>query len=275
MQTTRRGFLAGAAALAAAGASAAPLDEPAGAFHIGVATYSLRKFSRAQAIEMLKQMNVTHVSVKEFHLRYNSPPEELEQGRREFEAAGLKIMSGGNISLQKDDPDDLRRYFEYARRCGMPMMVCAPTRQTLPKIEKLVQEYNIRIAIHNHGNTDKHFPTPQVALAAVKDLDPRCGLCVDIGHTAETGVNVVEQVAMAGSRLFDVHGKDLRSLTKEGDQCDVGEGLLPIVKIFEQLKKMRYTGCVNLEYEIHPDNPLVGMLKSLAYLRGVRAALYG
>ena len=275
IESTRRAFLGGAAGLLAfrAPGAAAPIEDPPNLFKLGVATYSLRKFSRSEAIQMIQQMKTPYVSVKEFHLRYASTPAELAQGRQEFQAAGLKIMSGGNISLQKDDMDDLSRYFEYARVCGMPMIVCAPTRQNLGKIEKLVQEYNIKIAIHNHGLTDKNFPTPQSVLEAVKDLDPRCGLCLDLGHTAETGVDLIESLDRAGSRLLDVHSKDLRDARSEANQCDVGEGVLPIVRIFRQLKKMNYRGCVNLEYEIHPENPLTGMLKSMSYMRGVRDTL--
>lgn len=270
---TRRSFLGGTAGLLAVPASSTPITDPPNLFKLGVATYSLRKFARAEAIRMIQELKTPYVSVKEYHLRYASTPEELEQGRKEFEAAGLKIMSGGNISLQKDDPDDLRRYFEYARRCGMPLIVCAPTHQTLPKIEKLVQEYNISIAIHNHGNTDKHFPTPQSVLAAVKDLDRRCGLCMDLGHSAETGIDLIEALDQAGARLLDVHVKDTNNLQREADQAVVGEGLLPIVAVFRKLKAMNYRGCVNLEYEIQAENPLPGMAKSMAYMRGVRDAL--
>ena len=76
----------------------------------------------------------------------------------------------------------------------MPLIVCAPTHDTLPLMEKYVKQYDIKIAIHNHGPEDKHFPTPQSVLEAVRNMDPRCGLCIDVGHTARTGVDVVESV---------------------------------------------------------------------------------
>ena len=275
-ELNRRGFLA-AAGLAGLGAPApAPAaDEPAGTFKLGVASYSLREYSRGLAIHCIQQLRTPYVSVKEFHLPYRSSPQELEEGRKEFERAGLKIMSGGNISLQKDDPADIRRYFEYAKMCGMPMMVCAPTHHNLGMIEKLVQEYNIRIAIHNHGPEDKLYPTPQSVLKAVRDMDPRCGLCMDVGHSARAGANVVESIAEAGSRLLDMHIKDLRTFEPHAVQCDVGEGIMPIAGIFKQLHKMGYQGCVNLEYEINGDNPLPGMQNSLSYMRGVLVGLKG
>jgi sugar phosphate isomerase/epimerase len=244
-------------------------------FELGVATYSLRKFSRQQAIEMLKRMNVRYINIKEFHLPIDSTPDEIEAGRKEFEDAGFVIEGGGNVSFDKDDDQDIRKKFEYAKLAGMPIIVCAPTHATLPKMEKFVKEYDIQIAVHNHGPEDKQFPTPRSVLEVVKTMDPRCGLCIDCGHTARTGVDVVESIREAGPRLLSMHIKDLADAKVRDSQCDVGEGVLPIAGIFQQLRKMHYTGGVMLEYEIHENDPLFGMQKSLAFMRGVRAGLRG
>jgi sugar phosphate isomerase/epimerase len=169
--------------------------------------------------------------------------------------------------------EDLRKQFEYAKAAGLPMMVCAPTHENMKAVETLVKEYNIRIAIHNHGPEDKNFPTPQSVLEVVRKLDKRCGLCMDIGHSARTGVDVVKTIGEAGDRLFDMHVKDLRDLMNKDSQCDIGDGAFSFPAIFKQLKKMGYTGCVNLEYEINAKDPMMGMQRSLSFERGVLAAL--
>lgn len=277
--TSRRSFFAASAGAMAAASAVPPADAAVNnetlGFKLGVASYSLREFQRGLAIRMIQALQTPYVSVKEFHLPIEAARAEWENGRRDFEKAGLRIMSGGNIDLHSDDPADIRRKFEYAKAAGMPMMVCAPTHANLPAIEKFVREFDIRIAIHNHGPEDKHFPTPQSVLAAVKDMDPRCGLCLDVGHSARTGADVAASLAEAGSRLFDIHMKDLRSLSGKDSQCDVGDGAMPVVAIFQQLRKMGYRGCVNLEYEIHADDPLPGMQRSFSYMRGVMAGLQG
>jgi sugar phosphate isomerase/epimerase len=155
----------------------------------------------------------------------------------------------------------------------MPVIVgtCKPT--VLPRIEKFVKQYDIKLAIHNHGPGDENFPSPYDALNAVKGMDARMGLCIDIGHTVRTGTDVVRAVADAGPRLLDMHAKDLRNLRVEESQCIVGEGKIPIAEIFRQLLAIRYPGYVNLEYEIEPDNPMPGMKQSFAYMRGVLAGL--
>ncbi len=142
------------------------------------------------------------------------------------------LVGCGNVSFAKDDEADMRSKFEYAKRAGFPLIVCAPTHVTLPKLEKFVKEYDIKIAVHNHGPEDKNFPTPQSVLEVVKNMDPRCGLCIDIGHTSRTGKNIVESIAEAGPRLLDMHVKDLADPMVKESQVDVGDGKLPFPQIF-------------------------------------------
>lgn len=272
--TTRRSFFGSAAGAFAATRAGLAAPEPVpGEIRLGVASYSFRDFQRPLAIEYTKALNTPFINIKEFHLPLNSTPEEIARARREFERAGLIIVGGGNITFNKEDDDYIRARFEYARLAGMPLIVCAPTHAVLPKMEKFVKEYNIKIAVHNHGPEDKNFPTPQSVLQAVKDLDPRCGLCMDAGHTARTGADVVECIGEAGPRLLDMHVKDLTDFHNRDSQVAVGDGKLPFPAMFKELKRIGYKGYVNLEYEVHADDPLPGMQKSFAYMRGVLAGL--
>src|SRR5579884_889465 len=274
MPSTRRSFLSGTAAALAATQVHADPAYPESAPKLGVASYSLRKFTRAQAIQMIVRLGVKYVSIKSFHLPYESTPDELRAARAEFENAGLTILSGGNVPFGKPDQADIRHQFEYAKLAGMPMLVCAPTHQTLPLLVPYVREYDIRLAIHNHGPEDKQFPSPLSVLAAVKDLDPRIGLCIDVGHTMRAGSDPVESAQEAGSRLFDMHTKDLNAKTSDA-QCPVGDGIMPITGIFKQLQRMGYTRGVMLEYEADENAPLEPMMKSIGYERGVLAGLHG
>lgn len=252
----------------------APPSVPHTAVKLGVASYSLRQLPREQAIAAVQALGTPYVNLKSFHQPYEYTPDQLEAGRRTFEDAGLQIVGGGTITLQEDDDADIRSYFEYARLSGMPLMVIAPTRQTLPRIERFVQEYDIKVAIHNHGPEDDHFPGPQDVLPAVRDMDPRVGLCLDAGHTARTGIDLVEAIEMSGDRLLDMHMKDLADMAVRESQCVVGEGKMPVADMFEALQVMDYQGYVNLEYEIDADDPLPGMQRSFAYMRGVLAGMH-
>lgn len=279
---TRRDLMTSSATAFAAAAGALALGGVAGAqeykvgkadIKLGVASYSFRKFTREQAIQMTKELGTPYINIKSVHLALDSTPQQIDAARKEFEDAGLIIVGGGTFRWAKYNEAEIRRDFEYAKRAGMPLMVVMPDRDTLPKLGKFVEEYNIKIAVHNHGPEDKNFPTPQSALAIVKNMDPRCGLCIDIGHTARTGVNVVESIAEAGPRLLDMHTKDLKDMSVKESQCDCGDGKMPFPAIFAQLIKMGYKGCCNLEYEIHDTDPMPGMQRSFSYMRGVLAGL--
>jgi sugar phosphate isomerase/epimerase len=285
----RRSFLK----IAALGAAGATLSEPGdgntvaaetprlrsgttadySGLKLGVASYSLRNFSRQQAIEMTKALGTPFINLKSMHLPYESTPAEIAAAREEFESAGLQIVGGGMITFETDTDEGVRKYFDYAKAAGMPVIVGTSKPAMLPRIEKFVKQYNIKLAIHNHGPEDQEFPSPYDVLKAVKGMDPRVGLCMDIGHTVRTGTDPVRAAADAGPRLLDMHAKDLRDLGVKESQCIVGEGKIPIPALFRQLERMKYSGYVNLEYEIDPDNPLPGMKQSFAYMRGVLAGL--
>ncbi len=272
-------------------AEAKIVPEPWG-IKLGIATYTFRKFERAKSIEFIKKVQTPWISIKadqppgagaNQHLpglpaegKPLSPDAAsmIRAARADYEAAGLKIMSSGNVGMTKaKSVEDLRPTFEWAKLAGLPMMVCAPTHENIKFVEALVKEYNIRIAIHNHGPEDHNFPTPQSVLDVVRNLDARCGLCMDVGHSARTGVDVVKTIAGAGDRLFDMHVKDLSNMAVKESQCDVGDGEMPFPQIFKQLKKMNYQGCVNLEYEINDTDPFPGVQRSFSYMRGVLAGL--
>jgi sugar phosphate isomerase/epimerase len=268
----RRNFLTGAAALASlpsVARAATTAEHHWGDVKLGVASYSLREFSRAEAIAIIKSLDIHYVNVKSMHMPYESSIAELKAARAEFEAAGIQIIAGGNISLQKNDDADVKTLLTYAKNAGFPTVVCAPLYENLGIIEKYAKEFGLKIAIHNHGTEDKRFPNAAAVLAHVKNMDPCMGLCYDVGHASRTGVDVIEEIKMAGDRLHDMHVKDLASLDSRDSQVDVGKGKLPFPQIFETLKKMNYPGYVNLEYEINAKHPQQGMAESFAYMRGV------
>ena len=129
----------------------------------------------------------------------------------DYAAAGIQLHAAGAIyfAKDKDEDADLRSKFEYCKRAGIGVIVAGdPAPETLPRMERFVKEYNIRIAIHNHGPEDRLWPSPLDVLRVVKDMDPRIGCCIDVGHAARAGTDVVQAIREAGPRLFNVHMKD-------------------------------------------------------------------
>ncbi len=240
---------------------------------LGVASYSLRKFPLDTALAMIKELRTPYVNFKSVHVPYEKSPQELAELRKQIEAQGFVIVGGGTITFSKDTDEDVQKYFEYAKAAGMPVIVGTGAPSVMPRVERFAKQYDIKVAIHNHGPEDKNFPSPYDVLRVVKDMDPRMGLCIDIGHTVRTGTDPVKAVLDAGPRLLDMHAKDLRDLKARDSQVIVGEGAIPIAGIFRALETIKFPGYVNLEYEIAADDPLPGMKQSFAYMRGVLAGM--
>jgi len=280
---SRRDFVRSSALVAAAltaskdafavGAGQPPASDGT-AIQLGVASYTFRNFSRAQMIGFLKQLNVLALNAKDVkdHLPMNA--KEGQAALADYTAAGVKLHAAGTIYFPKDEDADIRSKFEYCKRAGIGVIVAGdPAPETLPRIEKFVKEYDIRFAIHNHGPEDKLWHSPLDVLKAVKGMDPRIGCCIDVGHTVRTGTDVVQAIHEAGARLFNMHMKDLTSFQDKESQVAVGEGIMPVKKIFETLGAIKYKGSVDLEYEIHADDPMPGVIESFAYMRGVLAGM--
>ena len=201
-------------------------------------------------------------------------PAEEAAALADYAAAGIKLHAAGAVYFRKDEDDDIRSKFDYCKRAGIGVIVAGdPPPETLPRIEKFVKEYDIHFAIHNHGPEDKIWHSPLDVLKAVRSMDPRMGCCIDVGHTMRAGVDPVQAVRAAGPRLFNMHMKDLATPTAKDSQVAVGEGLMPVPEIFEALVATKYKGFVDLEYEIHGDDPMPGVSTSFAYMRGVLAGM--
>jgi sugar phosphate isomerase/epimerase len=238
--------------------------------HLGMASYTFRNFSRAQLIGFMKQLNLIELNAKD--TKDHLPMDEADEAKAlaDYAAAGIKLHAAGTISFAKDDEADIRSKFEYCKRAGISVIVAGdPKPETLPHIEKFVKEYDIRFAIHNHGPEDKLWPSPLDVLKAVKNMDPRMGCCMDVGHAERAGTDVVQAIHTVGPRLFDMHMKDLADFTSKESQVAVGEGKMPVREIFGALIATKYKGFVDLEYEIHGDDPMPGVVESFAYMRGV------
>src|ERR1700739_2537087 len=250
-----------------------PADE-ASPIRLGLASYTFRNFSRMQMISFMKQFNVFALNAKDVKDHLPMEAQQETAALADYAAAGIKLHAAGAIYFPKDEYADIRSKFEYCKRAGIGVIVAGdPARETLPRIEKFVKEYDIRFAIHNHGPEDKLWPSPLDVLKAVKNMDPRMGCCIDVGHAVRAGTDVVQAIHEAGPRLFNIHMKDLTDFQSKASQVAVGEGKMPVRKIFEALIATKYKGFVDLEYEIHPDDPMPGVIASFAYMRGVLAGM--
>ena len=256
-------------ALSAALPAAAQTMESHGSndFRIGVAGYTYRKFTIEQTLAYLKDAGVKYLSVKDFHLPYDSTAEEMAAFKQKLAEAGVDGYILGPIYMRSEAEVD--RAFEYTKRYGIDMFIGVPTYELVPYMEQKVKEYNIRVAIHTHGPDGQPFPDAADVMKHVGNLDPRIGICLDLGHTVRYGGDNVPDLHRYKDRIFDLHFKDVTAPSKAGTTWEMGRGTMNYVPIVKALKEIGYTGVCSLEFEKNGDDPNPGVRESLGYFRAV------
>ncbi len=277
-EQTRRQFLqvagiGAAASLAGASSSIGQVRGRAGKqrFKLGLASYTLRKFNLDDTLAMTKRVGLKYICFKSFHLPLDSTPAQIRGVVTKVKEAGLILYGGGVITMKTED--QVHNAFDYAKAAGMKVIIGVPAPELLPLVNRKVKQYDIEVAIHNHGPGDKIYPTPASAYERIKDLDKRIGLCNDIGHTLRIGSDPIASAKKYADRLLDVHIKDVTEATAEGKNVEVGRGVIDIPKFLKTLIKIKYSGIVSFEYEKDAEDPLAGLAESVGYVRGVLAAI--
>jgi inosose dehydratase len=237
-------------------------------FKVGIASYTFRKFSLDETIKAIQRLDLHYVSIKDFHLALNSTAAERKAVIQKFKAAGITPLSCGNITMQNDE-NNIRGIFEYAKDCDLPAIVCSPHPDSMPILDKMVKEFDIKLAIHNHGPEDKRFPSPYDIYKAVEGFDKRIGLCIDVGHTVRAKVNPAEAIIKCRDRLYDLHIKDINSSEPNGATIEAGRGVIDLPSVLRSLHKIKYDHLVSLEFEGQENDPLPAVAESIGYLKGL------
>jgi len=238
---------------------------------LGMASYTFREFNLEKTLEMTKRLGLTRICFKSFHLPLESTEEEIKSVAIKVKDAGLDLYGGGVIYMKTEA--EVNRAFDYAKTAGMRMIIGVPNHELLGLVNKKVQEFNISVALHNHGPGDLVYPTPESAFEKIKGLDSRIGLCLDIGHTQRSGINPSDSALKYADRLLDVHIKDVSAATKEGSTVEIGRGVIDIPQFLGTLLKINYSGIASFEYEKDGKDPLPGVAESVGYVRGVLSVL--
>jgi sugar phosphate isomerase/epimerase len=242
--------------------------DPFRGLKLGVATYTLRKMAVDDCIRAIRRVGLSYASIKDFHLPLKSTTEERKAVAGRFKAAGVTLLSCGVITW-KNEEAAIRQAFEYARDCSIPVIVCNPDPQSLSLAERYVKEFDIRLAIHNHGPEDKRFPSPYDAMKLIENLDPRVGLCIDVGHTARAKVDPAEAIRKCGPRVFDIHMKDINTTFPTGRAIEQGRGVLNTKAMLQALLDIKFQHHVGIEYEKDENDVMPGLAETVGYIRGV------
>lgn len=234
---------------------------------LGLASYTLRKFSLDDVIRISKRLGLTAIALKSMHMPLESPTEDLKKIAAQVNAAGLRLYGAGVIYMNTEQ--EVETVFTYAAAAQLEMIVGVPKHSLLPMVNEKVKTHNIKVAIHNHGPGDEMYSSPADVYARIKDLDKRIGFCIDIGHVVRIGQDPVSFIEKYKDRLYDLHMKDVDKRAADGAAIEIGRGVIPIPDVVKALKKINYQGSVAFEYEKDGDDPVAGLAESIGYVKGI------
>lgn len=246
-----------------------PAPETGEKFKVGMAGYTFVKFDIDKTLETMQRCDVHYLCIKDFHLPVNSTDKEIKDFHTKLAEYGVTGYAVGPLYMKTEA--DVDKYFEYAKRVGVKTIVGVPGYDLLPYVDKKVKEYGFNYAIHLHGPDIEVYPDADDVWKHTKDLDPRIGMCLDVGHDTRNGKDPVADLIKYHTRVFDIHIKDVTGDTKKGYSVEVGRGIIDFPAFVRALREVGYEGVCSLEHERNMDNPFLGIAESIGYFRGVIA----
>ena len=236
-------------------------------FKVGMAGYTFAKFDLDKALATLKRTDVHYLCIKDFHLPMASTDAQIAEFQAKLKENDVTGYAVGPIYMKSEK--DIDNAFEYAKRVGVKLIIGVPNYDLLPYVDKKVKEYGFNYAIHLHGPDIATYPDAEDVWNHVKDLDPRIGMCLDIGHDTRNGKDPVADLKKYQSRVFDIHIKDVTGTTKLGYSLEVGRGVINFPAFVRMLREVGYTGVCSLEHEKDMTDPFMGIAESIGYFRGI------
>ena len=268
----RRGFLAGTAGLLAAGAQARASRGAEPELNLGIQLYSLRGYPVDVALRHARDLGFRVVEFYSGMYPLNSTPEQIAAMKKQLADLGLSVSAhgvngfGGNAAAN-------RKVFEFAKTAGIRTLTADPAPEAFASLDELVKEFDIRIAIHNHGPKHRYDKVLDV-LRAIEKHDDRIGACADLGHYIRSGENPVEVIRLLKGRLYGVHLKDFQDMQEKTKGVILGKGHLDVPAVFAALEQVGFPadGALSLEYEENPQDPLADIRACLEAARSALAA---
>jgi sugar phosphate isomerase/epimerase len=270
-QYTRRSVLSGLAAGAGLGlmglnSSATIMAQEANAagLKLGIQIYSLRGFPVDVALDHTKNLGFEEVEFFSGMFPLTASDEEIQKMVQKVKGLGLRISAHGVNGFTKDAEAN-RKVFEFAKKAGVKNISAAPTPDSMGNLNDLVKEYDIRIAIHNHGPSDRFNKVVDV-LRAIEGLDPRIGACADLGHFIRSGEKPVDVIRALAGRLYGVHLKDFAEMKESTRGVILGQGHLDCAAVFDAMIQAKFPadGALSLEYEENPKDPIEDIRQCVA-----------
>ena len=250
-------------------------------FPISVEGWTYRKYTFFETVDKLKALGIAYLQAYPGQPLGNGDPKAvfdesmpeaaMKAAQAKLREAGVSVVAYGVVDIGTTEAG-MRKVLDFARKMGIRTVVCEPRDEAFPTLEKLLNEYDLRAAIHNHPQQAKYaFPT--TTLDRLKGRDHRIGVCADTGHWMREGLNPVECLRLLQGRILDVHLKDRTGYGKGSSAKDVawGSGQAGMRDILAELTLQDFDGCLTMEYENEEEvlTPEPAIRKSVEFVKSV------
>lgn len=226
-------------------------------WRLGVQAWTFRALSLFDTVDTMKSLGVRYLEAypgqklsKEDSTRFdhNSNAEHRAAVKQKLKDAGVVLINYGVVDLPKEEAGS-RKVFDFAKDMGIQTIVSEPKEDAWDTIEKLVKEYDIKVAIHNHPQPSRYW-NPDTVAETIKTRDPRIGACADTGHWQRSGVKPIEALKKLEGRILCWHFKDLGEFgKKEAEDVVWGTGIGDAKGMLAEAKRQGFKGVIAIEYE--------------------------
>jgi len=249
-------------------------------FPIAVQCWTFRKFTFLETLHKVKDLGIKYLEaypgqalssdMPDVQFDHNLSDEQLQMVKNKLNEMGITLVNYGVVDLGRDEAS-MTKVFDFARKMGITTIMTEPEFDDFPLVEKLVQQYDIKVAIHNHPHPSR-YALPETVLEHVKNLDKRIGSCADTGHWLRSGVVPVEALRLLKGRIISTHLKDLNEFgVREAYDVPFGQGVANIHDILAELTLQNYQGYLVVEHENETEvmNPSPSILKGIEYIKSI------
>jgi sugar phosphate isomerase/epimerase len=251
-----------------------------GPFAIGCQAYTFHRFTLFEAIEKTAEAGGKIIELfpgqklstnSEAKVDHNASPEIIQQIKEKLGKHNIRAVNYGVVGLPNNE-QECRKVFEFARQLGLYAVTSEPKEDAMDLIEKLVKEYDIAMAIHNHpkqpNNPAYKVWDPDYILSLVQNRDKRLGACADLGHFARSGIKPVDALKKLEGRVISSHLKDIRPAGPRGADVPYGTGESDIAAVLNELKRQNIRGNISVEYESNLNNNVGEVGQCIGFIRG-------
>jgi hypothetical protein len=231
---------------------------------LGIQTWTCRYMSFDEVVEFAFQHSIKYLEMISAHIDPKGPKEETLRKKAILDKRGLVCYSFG-VNGTSMDKEENRKLFEFAKLMGIKVIAVEPKNLAeWDNLEELVKEYDIKLAIHNHG-TGTMYGDPETVKKVLAARDPRIGVCLDVGWVTAAGFNAAKVFREYNGRVYDMHLKDKRVEPpapgamvedKKGNKkpagptvldVEIGTGQAAYKELFAEMKKAKWSGVMAIE----------------------------